>query len=41
MIDKASYSLNHILEVVIIPNLNLLDFVRGTEAVKEMKERNG
>ena len=32
--------INHILEVFIIPNLYFLNFVRGAESVKEMKERN-
>ena len=30
----------HFLEIIIIPNLDLLNLVRGTEAVEEIDERN-
>ena len=32
--------IKHIAEVCVIPLLNLLNFVRSSETVKEMKERN-
>ena len=32
--------INHVFKIFVIPNFNLLDFVRSAEAVKEMKERN-
>ena len=35
-----SVHIAHFLKILVIPYLNLLDLVRGTETVKEIDERN-
>ena len=35
------FHIHHIFQIIIIPNFDLLDLVRSTETIKEMKERNG
>ena len=35
-----SVHVGHFLEILIVPDLDLLDLVRGSEAVKEVDERN-
>ena len=40
MMAVAKKAIEHIAEVLIIPDFNLLNLVRCTETVKEVKERN-